>query len=41
VERGSKRGHPRGEPSGGGANELSQRDAQLLVRQDQGLGGLI
>ena len=37
MEGGGKRGHPRGETSGGGANELSQGNEQLLVRPDWGL----
>jgi len=37
VEGGGKRGHPRGETSGGGGNELSQGNEQLLVRPDWGL----
>jgi len=38
VEGEGKRGHPRRETSGGGADDLSQRDEQLLVRPDRGLG---
>jgi len=41
VEGGGKRGHPRGKTSGGGANELSQGNEQLLVRPDLGLGGQV
>jgi len=41
VEGESKRGHPRRETSGGGANELSQSNEQLLVGPDQGLSGQI
>ena len=41
MERGSKRGHPTRETSGGGANELSQRNEQLLVGPDWGLGGQV
>jgi len=41
VEGGSKRGHPRRETSGGGANELIQRNDQLLVGPDRGLGGKV
>ena len=37
MEGASERGHPRGETSGGGANELSQGDEQLLVGPDWGL----
>jgi len=37
VEGGSKWGHPRRETSGGGANELSQGNEQLLVGPDWGL----
>jgi len=37
VEGGGTRGHPRGETSGGGANELSQGNEQLLVGPDWGL----
>jgi len=36
VEGGGKRGHPRRETSGGGANELSQGNEQLLVGPDRG-----
>ena len=32
----SERGHPRGETSGGGANELSQGNKQLLEAPDWG-----
>jgi len=41
VEGGSKRGHPRRETSGGDANELSQRNEQLLVGPDRGLRGQV
>jgi len=41
VEGGGKRGHPRGKTSGGGGNELSQGNQQLLVRPDLGLGGQV
>ena len=41
VEGGSKQGHPRREASGGGANELSQRNKQLLVGPDRGLWGQV
>jgi len=41
VEGGGKRGHPRRETSGGGADELSQRNEQLLVGPDRGLGGQV
>ena len=41
MKGGSKRGHPRRETCGGGANELSQRDEQLLVGLDWGLGGQV
>jgi len=37
VEGGSKRGHPRRETSGGGADELSQSNEQLLVAPDWAL----
>ena len=37
MEGGGKRWHPRGETSGGSANELSQGNEQLLVRPDWGL----
>jgi len=37
VEGGGKQGHPRGETSGGDANELSQGNEQLLVGPDWGL----
>jgi len=36
VEGGSKRGHPKRETSGSGADELSQGNEQLLVRPDWG-----
>ena len=41
MEGGSKRGHPRRETSGGGADELSQRNEQLMVGRDWGLGGQV
>jgi len=41
VEGGSKRRHSRRETSGGGADELSQRNKQLLVGPDWGLGGQV
>jgi len=41
VEGGSKRGHPWGKASGGGAYELSQGNEQLLVGPDLGLGGQV
>jgi len=41
VEGGRKRGHPWGKTSGGGANELSQGNDQLLVGPDLGLGGQV
>ena len=41
MQGGSKRGHPRRKTSGGGANKLSQRNEQLLVRPDRGLGGQV
>jgi len=41
VEGESKWGHPRRETSGSGANELSQRDGQLLVGPDQSLRGQV
>ena len=37
VEGGSEWGHPRGETSGSGANELSQGDEHLLVGPNWGL----
>jgi len=37
VEGGGKRGHPRRETGGSGADELSQRNEQLLVGPDRGL----
>jgi len=37
VEGGSKRGHPRRETCGGGADKLSQGNEQLLVGPDRGL----
>ena len=36
MDGGGKLGHPRGETSGGGANELSQGNEQLLVGPDWG-----
>ena len=36
MKRASERGHPRGETSSGGANELSQGNKQLLVGPDWG-----
>jgi len=41
AEGGSKWGHSRRETSGGGANELSQQNAQLLVRPDWRLRGQV
>jgi len=41
VQGGGKRGHPKRETGGGGANELSQRNEQLLVGPDWGLGGQV
>ena len=41
MEGGSKRGHPRRETSGSDANELSQRNEQLLVGPDWGLRGQV
>ena len=41
MEGESNRGNPKRETSGGGANELSQRNEQLLVRPDRGLGGQV
>jgi len=41
VEGGNKRGHPRRETSGGGVDELSQRNEQLLVGPDKGLGSQV
>jgi len=41
VEGGSKRGHPRRETSGGGVDELSQRNEQLLVGPHRGLGSQV
>ena len=41
VEGGAKRGHPRRETSGGGADDLSKCNEELLVRPDWGLGGLV
>ena len=38
MEGGGKRGHPRRETGGSGADELSQRNEQLLVGPDRGLG---
>jgi len=41
VEGGSKWGHSRRETSGSGANEISQRDEQLLVGPDRSLRGQV
>ena len=41
VEEGSKWGHSLRKASSSGANELSQRDEQLLVGPDQSLKGLV
>jgi len=41
VEGGSKWGHTWRETSGSDVNELSQGNEQLLVGQDQGLGGQV
>ena len=41
MEGGGKREHPRRETSGGGADELSQRNEQLLVGPGRGLGGQV
>jgi len=41
VEGGSKRRHPRRETSGGGADEHSQRNEQVLVGPDRSLGGQV
>jgi len=41
VEGGSKRGHPLRETSGADADELSQRNEQLLVGPDRGLGSQV
>ena len=41
MQGGSKRGHPQRETSGSGAEELSQRNEQLVVRPDRGLGGQV
>jgi len=41
VEGGGKGGHPRRETSDSGADELSQRNKQLLVGPDRGLGGQV
>ena len=38
MEGGGKRGHPRRETGGSSADELSQRNEQLLVGPDRGLG---
>ena len=37
MEGASERGHPRREAGGGGADELSQGNEQLLVGPDWGL----
>ena len=41
MEGGSKWGHSRRETSGSGANEISQRDEQLLVGPDRSLRGQV
>ena len=41
VEGGSKQGHSRRETSGGGANQLSQCNEQLLVGPDRGPRGQV
>jgi len=41
VQGGSKRGHPRRETGGCGADEHSQRNEQLLVGPEGGLGGQV
>jgi len=41
VEGGGKRGHPQRETGGSGADELSQRNEQLLVGPDRGLGAQV
>jgi len=41
MHGGSKRGHSRRQTSCGGANDLSQRNEQLLVGPDRGLGGQV
>jgi len=41
VEGGGKRGHSRRETGGSDANELSQRDKQLLVGPDRSLRGQV
>ena len=41
MEGGSKRGHSGRETTGSGANELTQRDEQLLVGPDQSLRGQV
>jgi len=41
VEGGSKRGHPRREAGGSGANELGKSNKQLLVRPERGFGGQV
>jgi len=41
MEGGGKRGHPRRETGGSGADELSQRNEQLLVGPDRGLGAQV
>jgi len=41
VEGGGKRGHPRRETGGSSADELRQRNEQLLVGPDRGLGAQV
>ena len=41
MERASERGHLRRETGGSDANKLSQRNAQLLVGPNLGLGGQV
>jgi len=41
VEGGSKRGHPRRETGSSGADELSQRNEQVLIGPDRDLGGQV
>jgi len=41
MEGGSKRGHSMREPSGSGANELSEGNEPLLVGPEGGFGGQV
>ena len=41
MKTGSKWGHPQWEASGGSADVLSERNKQLLIGPDRGLGGQV